>query len=80
MIAPYQDRKDGLVTSVVCYSRSKLKTLAIFPSIFKGKHIKHTKNVSMCKGKVVEVSFDTPTPLQIDGETVLNVLSYKVEV
>ena len=80
MIAPYQDRSDGLVTSVVCYSRSKLKTLAIFPSIFKGKHVKHTNNVSMCKGKVIEVTFDKPTPLQIDGETVLDVLSYKVEV
>ena len=80
MVAPYQSREDGLLTSVVYFSRSKLKTLWIFPSIFKGKHPKYEKNVRMTKGKVIEVTFDRATPLQIDGETVLDVLSYKVEI
>ena len=79
MVAPYQDRKDGLVTSVVYFSKSKLKTLFIFPSIFKGKHTKYTKNVKMTKGKIIEVTFDRPTALQIDGEVVENVSSYVVE-
>lgn len=79
-VAPYQDREDGLVTSVVYFSKSKLKTLFIFPSIFSGKHAKYVKNVRMTKGKVVEVTFDKPTALQIDGETITDVLSYKVEV
>jgi diacylglycerol kinase family enzyme len=79
MIAPYQNREEKLLTNVVYFSRSKLKTLFIFPSIFKGKHPKYKNNVRMTKGKVIEVTFDKPTPLQIDGETVLDVLSYKVE-
>ena len=29
--------------------------------------------------KEVEVEFDRPTPLQIDGETILGVTSYKVK-
>ena len=29
--------------------------------------------------KLVEVEFDRPTPLQIDGETILGVTSYKVK-
>jgi hypothetical protein len=62
------------------FSKSKLKTLFIFPSIFSGKHAKYVKNVRMTKGKVVEVTFDKPTALQIDGETITDVLSYKVEV
>ena len=80
MVAPYQDRNDGFLTSVVCFCKSKIKTLAIFPSVFKGKHAKHDKNVRMTKGKKIEVTFDKPCALQIDGETVLDVLSYKVEV
>ena len=80
MVAPYQDREDGLLTSVVYFSKSKIKTLAIFPSIFGGKHAKYTKNVRMTKGKRIEVTFDRPCALQIDGETVLDVTSYIVEV
>jgi len=78
-VAPYQDRNDGLLTSIVYFSKSKIKTLVIFPSIFGGKHAKYTKNVRMTKGKTIEVTFDRPCALQIDGETVLDVLSYKVE-
>ena len=62
------------------HGSSKLKTLMIFPSIFKGKHVKHKKNISIFEGKNITVSFDRPTPLQIDGETVLNVMEYSVEV
>ena len=80
MVAPCQNRDDDLLTSVVYFSKSKLKTLYIFPSIFKGKHPKYVNNVKINRGKVIEVTFDRPTPLQIDGETVLDVLSYKVEL
>jgi diacylglycerol kinase family enzyme len=80
MVAPYQNREDGLVTSVVCFIKSKIRTLTLFPSIFKGKHAKYVKYVRMTKGKKIEVTFDKPTALQIDGETVLDVISYKVEV
>ena len=48
----------------------------IFPSIFKGKHIKKVKNVTVLEGKEITVEYDQPRPAQIDGETVLNVSSY----
>jgi diacylglycerol kinase family enzyme len=48
----------------------------IFPSIFKGEHVKNTKYVTVLTGKNITVEFDRPTPLQIDGETVLGVTEY----
>ncbi len=80
MIAPQQDRlnSDGSVSLMVMRCKSKLKTLLIFPSIFKGKHIKHTKVVDIFHGHDIHVSFDRPTALQIDGETVLAVTEYSV--
>lgn len=52
----------------------------MFPSIFKGEHVKKKKNVAILTGKNITVIFDRPNPLQIDGETVLNVTSYTVNV
>ncbi len=80
-IAPQQDRKaeDGSVSLMVMRSASKLKTLMVFPSIFKGDHVKHTEMVDIFQGYDVHVKFDRPTALQIDGETVLNVLEYTVK-
>lgn len=81
MCAPQQDRlnEDRHVTVMVMRSRSKLRALAIFPSIFKGGHIKHTGVVSTMPGYTVHIKFDRPTALQIDGETVLGVTEYSVE-
>lgn len=80
MVAPGQDRKsaDGKVTSVVMYGSGKLKTLAVFPSIFEGKHIAHKEMVEVREGHEVTVTFDHPTALQVDGETILGVTSYTV--
>lgn len=78
MIAPDQDRlaKDKKVTTVVMHGSGKLKTLIVFPSIFKGEHVKHTEMVSVFSGKEINVKFDRPVALQIDGETVLGVTEY----
>ncbi|MBQ8356428.1 MAG: diacylglycerol kinase family protein [Clostridia bacterium] len=78
--APDQNRLDekGEVTLVVMYGKGKLKTLTVFPSIFKGEHIKHTEMVAVHTGKEISVTFDQPCALQIDGETVLNVSGYRV--
>ena len=80
LVAPEQDRKkeDKELTILVWNGSSKLKTLMNFPKIFKGEHVT-LKNVTIKKGHSVEIRFDKPTSLQIDGETVLNVYSYKVE-
>lgn len=81
MIAPNQNRlKDETVSLVLYMSKSKLKALMVFPSIFKGEHIKKEKMVKIFTGKTIEVTFDRPTALQIDGETISNVLSYKVHI
>ncbi|MBE6588525.1 MAG: diacylglycerol kinase family protein [Ruminococcaceae bacterium] len=80
MACPEQDRlcDDGKVSLMVMHHPSKLKTLTVFPSIFKGEHVKHTEMVEQFKGYEVEVEFDLPTALQIDGETISGVTSYKV--
>lgn len=75
-IAPFQERNSGLLTFVCYFGASKLRTLINFPRLFKGTL--HEKK-SICKvftGKKVHVKFDKPTALQIDGETVKDVLEY----
>lgn len=79
MVAPAQDRKNDTLTCVVYHCPSKLKSLIVFPDIFKGTHVKHEEMVTVMTGKEIEVKFDEPCALQIDGETVLNVSSYKVK-
>lgn len=79
MVAPAQNRAEEALSLVVFRGKSKLHTLMVFPSIFKGEHVKHEKMVFVRRGKEIEVSFDRPTALQIDGETVLNVTSYRVK-
>ena len=79
MIAtPGQDRlgKDRLLSLLVFHGSGKIRTLAIFPSIFKGKHVDHKKVVEVKTGHRITVTFDRPVALQIDGETVLNVTTY----
>ena len=80
MIAPAQDRLNGehSLSVVLYYGASKLKTLMVFPSIFKGEHIKHPEMCTVLTGKEIRVEFDRPTALQIDGETVLGVTGYTV--
>ncbi|MBQ8717093.1 MAG: diacylglycerol kinase family protein [Clostridia bacterium] len=80
MTAPDRDRERGKedVTLVVMYGKGKLKTLMVFPSIFKGEHVNHKEMVAVHTGKEISVTFDRPTALQIDGETVLDVTNYKV--
>ena len=79
MIAPAQDRKEKGLTLVIYKTWSKIAALIVFPSIFKGEHIKHKKMIEIKKGTEIEVAFEKPCALQIDGETVLNVSSYKVK-
>ena len=80
MPTPNQDRTDpdGKVSLMILYGSGKLKTLTVFPSIFKGKHTKHTEMVAIHTGHDISVKFDRPTSLQIDGETFLGVTEYGV--
>ena len=76
MPTPRQKRNSGMLSTMIFHNSGKLKTLMIFPSLFKGEHIKHTKHVDILKGKEIAVEFDRPTSLQIDGETILGVTAY----
>ena len=67
---PEQKRDSGELSVLVFHGSGKLKTLMIFPSIFKGEHTKSKKNVTVLSGKEISVKYDSPRPLQIDGETV----------
>ena len=80
MCAPGQDRLnvDGTVSLMVMRCRSKLRTLLLFPKIFKGNHVKATRIVSVFKGHEMRVKFDRPTALQIDGEVYSGVTEYTV--
>lgn len=80
IMAPDQDRlaEDGMVSAIAFHGAGKIKTLIVFPSIFKGEHVKHKNMVAIHKGHEITVEFDRPTALQIDGETVVGVTKYTV--
>lgn len=79
MPTPEQDRLgDGRVSFMAFHGTSAIQTLLIFPKLFKGEHVKHTKHVKILTGKNIKVTFDKPCALQIDGETILDVSSYTV--
>ena len=81
MIAPNQERlnEEGIVTTVIIHSKTRIAPLIYFPSIFKGQHLKKKHNVNIFEGKEIKVEFDKPTSLQIDGETFLKVNEYSVK-
>lgn len=80
--APAQRREDRCdhVSVTLFHGSGRLKTLMIFPKIFKGEHIKKKKNVTVFEGKHITVEFDRPASLQIDGETILGVTKYEVRL
>ncbi len=77
--APEQrrDNEDGKLSFSTMYNAGKIRTLMVFPSIFKGEHVKKKKQVDVRSGHHIKVEFDRPVALQIDGETFLNVSGYE---
>ena len=77
---PKQDRlnKEHTVSVMVYYGSGKIKSLAVFPSIFKGEHVNHKEMVEVLSGKEITVRFDSPAALQVDGETIIGVTEYNV--
>ena len=82
MPTPKQDRLDPerKLSLMIFYGSGKLKTLMVFPSLFKGEHVKHEKIIKILKGSEITVKFDQPTALQIDGETILGVTEYTAKI
>lgn len=77
-VAPEQNRLGDSLTSCIIHGSGKLKTLIVFPGLFKGTHIDHPEMTTLLTGKEITVEFTIPTALQIDGETVLGVTSYTI--
>ena len=79
-ITPDQDRlnTEHVVSNLVFHDSGMLKTLMVFPSIFKGEHVSHKDIIEIKTGHEVKVEFDKPCALQIDGETYSGVTSYSV--
>lgn len=77
-IAPDQDRldPDGKITFIIAHDLSRAKILTVFPEIFKGTHVRHTKYIEIVKCDEVTVKFDTPCAMQIDGEYISDVSEY----
>ena len=79
MPTPDQNRasESRKLSLLVFHGSNALKTLIMFPSLFKGEHLKYKKNVAIFEGYDISVEFDSPRAAQIDGETVLNLTSYR---
>lgn len=77
LIAPQQRRGSGKLSLVTIYGKGRLGTLFMFPKLFKGTHVKKKKNCLIRTGKLIEVTFDRPCGLQIDGEVLTGVTTYK---
>lgn len=73
---PLQNRNSGKLSVMLFHGAGRLRTLCAFPGIFKGTHVKHKNMVAVHTGNEITVEFDRPTPLQIDGETILDVTKY----
>ncbi len=75
---PDQDRTDPdrKISVMLMHGSGKIKTLMVFPKIFKGEHVKHEKMVDVLSGTDIHVAFDEPCAVQIDGETILEVSEY----
>ncbi|MDR5658897.1 diacylglycerol kinase family lipid kinase [Serpentinicella sp. ANB-PHB4] len=66
-IAPKADLQDGCFDICIVNKMNKLKLLWLFPSIFKGNHIKY-KDVEMFKGRKVEIDYEGYIEVNTDGE------------
>ena len=73
---PGQDRSSDKLSLMLFHGSGRLRTLCVFPGIFKGTHVKHKNMAAIHTGKEITVEFDRPTPLQIDGETIPDVTKY----
>ncbi len=67
-ILPMAIAEDGYFHVCVINKASKIKLLFLFPSIFKGKHIKFRKDVEIFKAKKIKIVTEDKTYLNIDGE------------
>ena len=80
-LTPEQDRnnEEGLLSVAILTCKSRIKILPVFAKVFKGNHIKHTDIFKVIRGRDIHVKFDSMTAMQIDGETITDVVEYSVK-
>ncbi|MBR2928771.1 MAG: hypothetical protein IKC24_06410 [Oscillospiraceae bacterium] len=71
-----QEQCGAQLSLTVLHGGSKLKTMATVSSLLKGKISEPRRGVSVFCGRNITVTLDEPRPLQIDGETIPDVVSY----
>lgn len=67
-ILPMAIMEDGYFHVCIINRVSKIKLFFLFPSIFKGKHVKFKKHVDIFKAKKIRVITEDKTFLNVDGE------------
>ena len=81
MMAPEQDRNsaENEITVFVAHNLSRFRILTLCPSVFAGKHAKYTKYVDLIKCHSIDVEYDIPCTLQIDGEPMYGIRGYSAK-
>lgn len=79
-LTPDQDRTDGdrLESALILHNIGRLRIMHLFPTVYKGTHIRYTDYITVLRGREITVEFDRPMPMQIDGETLTGVKKYTV--
>ncbi|NLG05469.1 MAG: diacylglycerol kinase family lipid kinase [Clostridia bacterium] len=68
MFCPEADCSDGYLDICLACNVSKLRTLFILPTAFKGEHIRH-KGIQTLRAKKVRIITDQKAPVHTDGES-----------
>lgn len=86
-VLPYASLNDGDLHICMIKDMSNFKILFLFPTIFRGKHLKFRKYVETLKGKSIKINFQEDTCFNLDGDIFcgnknlqLNISNYKLEV
>jgi diacylglycerol kinase (ATP) len=67
-ICPNAQLDDDLLDLCVVSNLSKLKFFQLFPSVYKGSHIKQKKSVTLLRGQTIEIHADSSQSAHADGE------------
>lgn len=67
-ILPMAKIDDGYLDICIISNLSKFMLLFLFPTIFKGNHIKYKKYVKTYRGRKIKIKGKEDIPLNIDGE------------
>ena len=86
-ILPFASLYDGDLHICIVKDISNLKLLFLFPSIFKGNHLKYIKYVETFKGKSVNIELEKKISFNVDGDIFksdknfhVSISDYKLEV